>query len=456
MQNKLTQAIAELVHYTKTKEHRGRVRFWAEGVKLEKSGFPCGAPYVVTEYPELKKVELARVNSADIEGARLVSSCKRNGKARPIIDLNVSSVFDSGDRLKVVMGGGKIVITIHHEEQNKESREEEFTQRAASGMLREASLFTGGGVSTEAIHSGIESLGFESNVVWIAECEKKYIDAAGENCLSIDDNTAFLIGTVEEIENQYFTKADILSFSLPCAGFSKAGKAKHKKTSEEHSGTSLFGTVNAIRSANPAVCISENVVEAKDSPIYQLLTWELERLGYKVFEQVLDQTHTDTIEQRRRFWMVAISEGIAPESVQLDPVGKSGRQIAEILAQDIAPEMWCDNFYLKDKALRDEKAGKGFKRQLLTGDETSCGTIGRFYAKKRSTEPFITRADGKERLLTPAEHARVKSIPEHLIENVSTTTAHEILGQSVDFKQPFLLARETMQAIFSMPRTVAA
>lgn len=36
-----------------------------------------------------------------------------------------------------------------------------------------------------------------------------------------------------------------------------------------------------------------------------------------------------------------------------------------------------------------------------------------------------------QRLLSPQEHARVKDIPEHLIEGLSDTVAHEVLGQSV-------------------------
>jgi DNA (cytosine-5)-methyltransferase 1 len=35
--------------------------------------------------------------------------------------------------------------------------------------------------------------------------------------------------------------------------------------------------------------------------------------------------------------------------------------------------------------------------------------------------------------MTPAEHARVKTIPESLIEGLAATTAHEVLGQSVIF-----------------------
>ena len=98
--------------------------------------------------------------------------------------------------------------------------------------------------------------------------------------------------------------------------------------------------------------------------------------------------------------------------------------------------------------MRDSQAGKGFaKRQLLTGDETKVGTIGRHYAKRRSTEPFIVRDDGKERLLTPTEHARVKSIPERLIAGNGMTIAHQILGQSVDFLQPYNLTRALLGAL---------
>ena len=243
----------------------------------------------------------------------------------------------------------------------------------------------------------------------------------------------------EEIEPHLYSEVDVLSFSMPCAGFSKAGKSKHKQTSENHSGTALFGVINAIKASNPSVIISENVTEAMDSPIYQLLTSELRRTGYKVFEQILDQRHTASIENRARYWMVAVSEGIAPESLELPQVIQDQPTIASILESE-PNEQWSANAYLHEKAERDLAAGKGFKRQLITGSETTCGTIGRYYAKKRSTEPFVVNSEGLERLFTPIEHARVKSVPEHLIRGISKTTAHEILGQSVDYRQPLKLA----------------
>src|SRR5690606_27281726 len=100
--------------------------------------------------------------------------------------------------------------------------------------------------------------------------------------------------------------------------------------------------------------------------------------------------------------------------------------------------------YLAEKEKRDKAAGKGFSRQLLTGDEPYCGTIGKGYSKARSTEPFIVHPQTPElsRLLTPLEHSRVKGIPEEVIEGLADTTAHEILGQSVVYPAFQAVAQE--------------
>jgi len=436
--------------YTAAKETKRGTRIWIEGQKLSLSGFAPDALYTVLYDGVSKRITLTL---DPVVGSKRVTKSTRNGKDRPIIDLQskmVDSVFSGGDRLRVTFNNGQIIISEHHEVTSQEQREDRFQQRTENGTLLKASMFTGGGISTDAITQAISQSGLNSRMSWVCEMEVKYIESAGQNCMSIDDNTAFLVGMAEEIEPDLYSEVDVLSFSMPCAGFSKAGKSKHKQTSENHSGTALFGVINAIKASNPSVIISENVTEAMDSPIYQLLTSELRRTGYKVFEQILDQRHTASIENRARYWMVAVSEGIAPESLELPQVIQDQPTIASILEAN-PREQWSTNDYLHAKAERDLAAGKGFKRQLITGAETTCGTIGRYYAKKRSTEPFVVNSEGLERLFTPIEHARVKSVPEHLIKGISKTTAHEILGQSVDYRQPLKLALQ----LFSNLKEVA-
>ena len=436
--------------YTAAKETKRGTRIWIEGQKLSLSGFTPDALYAVLYDGVSKRITLTL---DPVVGSKRVTKSTRNGKDRPIIDLQskmVDSVFSGGDRLRVTFNQGQIIISQHHEVTSQEQREDRFQQRTENGTLLKASMFTGGGISTDAITQAISQSGLKSRMSWVCEMEVKYIESAGQNCMSIDDDTAFLVGMAEEIEPDLYSEVDVLSFSMPCAGFSKAGKSKHKQTSENHSGTALFGVINAIKASNPSVIISENVTEALDSPIYQLLTSELRRTGYKVFEQILDNRHTASIENRARYWMVAVSQGIAPESLELPQVIQDQPTIASILEANPS-EKWSTNDYLHAKAERDLAAGKGFKRQLITGAETTCGTIGRYYAKKRSTEPFVVNSEGLERLFTPIEHARVKSVPEHLIKGISKTTAHEILGQSVDYRQPLKLALQ----LFSNLKEVA-
>lgn len=97
---------------------------------------------------------------------------------------------------------------------------------------------------------------------------------------------------------------------------------------------------------------------------------------------------------------------------------------------------WKTFQYLIDKEKRDKEAGKGFARTLLDENSKSCGVVGRLYHKCRSSEPFIKANfdDSLTRLFTPNEHARIKTIPSRLINGVSDTIAHEILGQSIIFK----------------------
>jgi len=88
---------------------------------------------------------------------------------------------------------------------------------------------------------------------------------------------------------------------------------------------------------------------------------------------------------------------------------------------------------------RDIEAGKGVRMQVFDAASRRIGTITKGYAKGRSTDPKIRHPDNPDllRQLMPVEHARVKQVPEHLVDGLSDTVAHEVLGQSVVY-QPFV------------------
>lgn len=427
------------VTYTHLGSNRGKPRIWIEGAKLSMAGFKRHATYSVCDH-----ADGVIVLKLDPQGLRSVAGRTRNEKDIPIIDLTMPWLADKypeNAKLRAVFEEGKITISLHHEDANKIEREERLKTNLNNGTVSEATLCAGAGVSTLALHQAAESVGVQSRVKWLVDMELKYLQVAGQNNYAIDDDTAFIVGKIEEVEPQFFTPIDVLHVTMDCAGLSKAGTSKHQLSSTEHEGaTAIFGLVSAIKNGNPAVVISENVTEGFNSPLYQLLTLELNRLGYVVHHRLISGEETPTLEHRNRYWLVAISEGLNEgfewRHFEFD---KPYVTLDDVRDSEASEDMWCENQYLKDKALTDKAAGKGFKRQLLTGDETKCGTIGRHYAKKRSTEPFFVRPDGKERLFTPIEHCRVKLIPEGLVKGVSPTLAHQILGQSVDFIQALMV-----------------
>jgi DNA (cytosine-5)-methyltransferase 1 len=442
------QKFTQYLH-SKIMAHRGGKRIWIQGAKPEMAGFVVGAKYVVVN-KDNNTIEL----HLDPNGNRTVSRKAVANTFMPVMDVRITDEhFSVDDRIRAVFYSGKIVITLHHEDAARAEREKRFVNNLQNGALLEASLCTGGGISAAATHQAIHDAGASSKLAFVVDAELKYLSIAGANNFAIDDETVFFCGNMEEIDRNLIGNrpVDVLSFSLPCAGLSRSGAAKHKLSPEEHgSSTSLFGLYNFINGTNPAVLWSENVKEAQNSPLYTVLKAELIRRGYRITEDVTSNEKTGALECRDRYWFMAVSEGLDKSldadvfNYQLQKQHPDLNSIRDLKA-DAEESRWSENLYLHEKAIRDEEAGKGFERQLITGPEPKVGTIGRFYAKKRSTEPFWVRSDGKERLMSLKEHAAVKGIPFSLVNGVCDTTGHEILGQSIDFMQCYMPIRRLFE-----------
>jgi hypothetical protein len=89
----------------------------------------------------------------------------------------------------------------------------------------------------------------------------------------------------------------------------------------------------------------------------------------------------------------------------------------------------------------EEGCGALEQLALPVGDlvEVDVGTITKGYSKVRSTDPKLQHPTDPKllRRFTPGEHARIKGVPERLVDGVSATVAHQILGQGVVYP-PFV------------------
>ena len=73
-----------------------------------------------------------------------------------------------------------------------------------TGELTHASLFTGGGISTDAIHCALDEDGLiAEGAKWVCEADWKYIEEAKQHCLAVTDETVIINGMVEEVAVSY-------------------------------------------------------------------------------------------------------------------------------------------------------------------------------------------------------------------------------------------------------------
>lgn len=425
--------------YRKVGDHRGKKRIWLDGLKLDAAGFEYGASITVDfqSGTGVFKVFL------DEKGERRVSGrkCSKTGKIKPIIDLSgeyVKALGNNAKRVRVDFHYGELKISIHHQDKKQTEREEAFIENICKGTITKGTLGAGIGIAAAALTDGLADAGIKSKTLWAVDRESKYLQVAVDNNYSFGDETTIFHASLEELEEDLIPQTDVVQFSLACTSSSKSGKAKNKNTlAEEHEtdATGLFGLMNIAKTANPAIWVSENVVEAKNTATYILICQMFKLLGYRISECILDEDQAGSIEARKRYWFIAVSNGLPEIHIdQLMTYAKQFRTVEDVLEdEESTADLWCKHDYLDAKEKRDIARGVNFRRNLVDKKSTKVGTLGRFYNKRRSTEPFLVNEQGLERLFTAREHARLKNIPECLIEGVFETTAHEGLGQSILF-----------------------
>jgi DNA (cytosine-5)-methyltransferase 1 len=425
-------------------EAKATPRLWMEGEKLARAGVKIGARYSLVS-PSSDRIELREVG-ADHQGQTFtVSKRTRHGFLRPLMEIRsfaLREIFQNHEKVRVAIRHGRIVITANHLETKMLERSRRLLDKLRRGAsLALASLFHGFGVLDKALHAGFKRSGLSTFVKVAVERESAYLDVSLRNNTELwTDESVAVCSDVRDMDwSRNAPQCEVLAAGIPCVGASKSGMARnHLEFAEdhEHAGALFIDYLDAVKAMNPAIVVAENVPEYLNTASMAVIRSVLNSLGYRLHEMVLCGSDFGVLERRRRMVLVGVCKALPQhfDFALLEAVESQNLTMAQALEPiaDDSPR-WKSYDYLADKAVRDKAAKKGFARQLLESTADGCGTIGKGYAKGRSTEPFMIHPTNPllSRLLTPVEHARVKGIPLEVIEGESETVAHEGLGQSV-------------------------
>lgn len=433
--------------YTINPNHRGNRRLWIEGEPARKAGFESSKRFEIV--PNGNGIVLQVIEN----GSRKVAAKESAHGPRPIIDINNTEALkplEGCSSVRVLFGNGKIYVSPLASELRRLRRLKRLKSKLENNQhLSTAGVCSGGGVLSHAVHAGLKEGGIDARLHAFNEIREDLVNQASKHNEIVTDKTILLNLPIQELAFDASVmdrvgEVDILELGLPCSAASSAGKAKNKNSmmeSHEHVGHLVIAGLAVIARLNPAVVIFENVPPYANTASAELIRKQLVDFGYTTHERVLDAHDFDTLEKRIRWSLVAVTRGIEFNFDDLELLGKPDRKLSEIFeAPEAVKARWSPMEGLKAKEQRDLKVGKNFRMQTFTGKENYIGTLTKGIAKNRSTDPKFVHPEDPTllRIPTAIEHARCKGIPEHLIEGMPGTTAHELLGQAVcwnPFKQ---------------------
>lgn len=436
-------------HIKNVRSNRGKPRIWLEGSEISRAGLKAGDNYSVTFAGG------SVILRADPNGNRVISSKpQKNGSDLPIIDLNSTkllSLFEGMSAIRMVQFEGEIYLSPIPTELRKKDRIRRLRNKLESGEpLTMGSMSHGGGVLSHAVHTGLEEAGVPTKLAWANEIRPELLEHAAKHNSTWNDGTIMIAAPMQEFAFDqramaHLKPTDIVEAGWPCSGASKAGRAKRGTSMpEEHPdvGHLVVAGLMIVGRANPAIFLLENVIQYASSASAAILRNQLRDLGYNTHETILRGSSTNALEDRERWCLVAVTEGLDFSWDMLQFPDKEVVYLSDDL-DDIPLDSpaWSEMRGLKAKQERDKEAGKGFLMQLYDGSATKVNTITKGYAKVRSTDPKLRHPENPDllRQFTPGEHARIKQVPEELIEGLAATVAHELLGQGINY-EPFRAA----------------
>ena len=292
----------------------------------------------------------------------------------------------------------------------------------SSSKYRFIDLFAGVG----GIRQGFESIFQEkSSFVFASE-----IDKFAQTTYSANYNH-LPSGDITKIEPEEIPSFDILLAGFPCQPFSNAGL---KKGFDDTRGTLFFDIARITEYHKPKVIFLENVKGFKNHDkgnTFKVVKETLEKLGYKIFAEVLNAKHFGVPQNRERIYII----GFLDHSINFEfpkPLEKTVK-VGDILDKKvdekytISDKLWAGH----QRRKKEHKAkGNGFGYCMFNKNSDYTSTISARYYKDGS-EILIEQKNKNPRKLSPREAGRLQGFPDNFKIVVSDVQAYKQFGNSV-------------------------
>jgi len=269
------------------------------------------------------------------------------------------------------------------------------------------------------------------------------------------------VGDITKVPAIDIPDHDLLLAGFPCQPFSLAGISKKNSLGRKHGfacdtqGTLFFDIERIIAEKRPASFLLENVKNLKSHDkgnTFKVIMQTLrEKLGYQVFEKVIDAKGF-VPQHRERIFIVGFREPTEFTWEALKLPKKDAKTMADILHPQngteqteepytqtkrgrvnskytLSDKLWT---YLQNYAAKHKAAGNGFGFGLVTKNDTARTLSARYH--KDGSEILVKQRGKNPRRLTPRECARLmgyETANRHFEIPVSDTRAYQQFGNGL-------------------------
>ena len=255
-------------------------------------------------------------------------------------------------------------------------------------------------------------------------------------------------GDITKIDVKDIPDFDICLAGFPCQAFSNMGL---KQGFKDPRGQLFQEVVRICKAKQPKVIFCENVkalVNYNKGEAFNVIKTAFEKIGYRVYHQVLNSADFNVPQNRERVYIVCFRKDIAPDGYTVCDAKKvrSGG-IEKILLPDseVAKHALSDKYvaFLERRKEKSKASGNGFSYRVKEPGDIA-GTL---TCSPTSLDGNLVRYKDRLRKLAPRECARLQGFPDTFKLNVSDTQVYRLMGNSVTVPVIETLARKIRVAL---------
>lgn len=258
---------------------------------------------------------------------------------------------------------------------------------------------------------------------------------------------------VRKLLGSSLPKYDVLTGGFPCQSFSISAQNPKRLGYRDERGQLFFEIKRLLEETRPRAFIAENVkgiISANNREAFPLILREFEAAGYSTSWALLNASHFGVPQKRERVFIVGFREEADLQRFTF-PTATSPLEPLPLGAVLQEPDEVDPSFFFSQRAvngMRTTKNSKTMNKGRAQDPSLPCNTVSSHLAKVslNSTDPVL-KVNGRYRMLTPREVARIQSFPDTFKLDVSRTAAYYGLGNAVPPVLMWHVSKSVLRAI---------